>query len=149
MKNLKILEYKDEFKEQIIGFLIDVAIGEFKFVSWYNYLKNKDFEPYKIKTSKFWFVLNEDNEVVATCGGLKKDNETIKLNSFYVKKEYRQNGIGKTLYKLFCDYATELNYKYIILCAHKENDIAIKFYEKQGFYLDIVEDEELWYKKKI
>lgn len=42
-------------------------------------------------------VLDGDN-IIATIGGLKVDDYTIKLNSFYVKKEYRYQRIGRELY---------------------------------------------------
>lgn len=43
-------------------------------------------------------VFDNENNIIATIGGLKVDDETIKLNSFYVKKDYRYHKIGTKLY---------------------------------------------------
>ncbi len=149
LKNIEKLTpktYKNDKKQQIIDFLIDVAVNEFGFTDWLDYLKNKDFEPYKTDDSVFYFI-EQNNKIIATCAALKKDDNTIKLNSFYVKKDFRNQGLGTLLYNQTIDFAKQKNYKTIILCAHKENVDAIKFYEQRNFIIDRIEDNgEIWYK---
>lgn len=145
----KVVSYTDELRLDIIEFLKGVAIDEFGFNEWKDYLENKSFEPYKNGTSKFLIVYNNDNNIIATIGGLMKDNETIKLNSFYVKKDYRYHKIGTKLYNEIIKFSKEQNYKYMILCTYDKYDVATKFYQKRGFKIYKNDELERWYKKEL
>ena len=149
LNEIKIQKYNDKYKQKIIDFLINIAVNEFGFKDWLLYLKNKDFEPYKLNSSIFYFI-EKNNKIIATCAAWKKDEKIIKLNSFYVDKNYRNQGIGKLLFEKTIQFAKQNNYKQIILCAHQQNEVAIKFYEKENFVIDRVEDNgEIWYKLNI
>lgn len=145
----KIVPYSDDLRTQIIEFLKSVAIDEFGFKEWKNYLENKSFEPYKTDYSKFMIVFDNDDNIIATIGGLQVDNETIKLNSFYVKKDYRYHKIGTNLYNELIKYSKKMNYKYMILCTYDKYDIATKFYQKRGFRIYKNDEFERWYKKEL
>lgn len=150
MEELRIVEYEDKYKEEIIEFLIEIASDEFGYHEWEKYFKEKSFEPYKKEGSKFYVVLNKADQIIGTCGGLKQSDETIKLNSFYMSPNYREHGIGGKVYKLLLEYAMEAKYKEIILCTYKKFDIAVQFYEKRGFKVYKIEDNgEMWYKKEL
>lgn len=144
---MKIVPYQDKYKKQIIQFLKEVTIDEFGFKEWDDYLTNKDFSPYHKQDSMF-LLLRIENKIIGTIGGLKVDNNTIKLNSFYIKKEYRNKKLGMLLYQLFYNFAQKY-YKEIILCTYNIFSIATQFYEKQGFVLYKQEGKELWMKKII
>ena len=145
----KIVPYSDDLRTQIIEFLKSVAIDEFGFKEWKNYLENKSFEPYKTDYSKFMIVFDNDDNIIATIGGLQVDNETIKLNSFYVKKDYRYHKIGTNLYNELIKYSKKMNYKYMILCTYDRYDVATKFYQKRGFRIYKNDELERWYKKEL
>lgn len=145
----KIVPYSDNLRTQIIKFLKSVAIDEFGFKEWKNYLENKSFEPYKTDYSKFMIVFDNDDNIIATIGGLQVDNETIKLNSFYVKKDYRYHKIGTNLYNELIKYSKKMNYKYMILCTYDRYDVATKFYQKRGFRIYKNDELERWYKKEL
>lgn len=149
MENITVIEYKDELENNVKNFLIEVAVNELGFKTWLEYFKNKDFSSYKTNHSKFYIALNSKGQIIATCAGLKKDENIIKLNSFYVLKSYRGKKIGKRLYDLVYNFAKNYGYKKIILCAHKENEIAVKFYLKNNYYLEKIENNEFWYAKNI
>ena len=144
---MRIEFYTRQRKNDVINFLIDVAIGEFGFYEWEDYLKNKDFTPYEKKDSLFLMVL-DNNKLIGTIGLLKVDDNTLKLNSFYVNKDYRNNKIGTELYDIAINFAKNNNYKKIILCTYDKFDIASKFYNNRGFYLQRKEDNgEIWLEK--
>jgi len=145
----KIVEYNDELKCDIIKFLKKVAIDEFGFYEWNDYLENKSFEPYKSSSSKFLVVLDNNNNIIATIGALRKDDETIKLNSFYVKKDYRFHKLGTKLYNEIIKFSKKQKYKYMILCTYDKFDIATKFYQKRGFKIYDIDEIERWYKKEL
>ena len=145
----RVVSYSDDLKPKIIEFLKSIAIDEFGFKEWKDYLDNKSFEPYKTDYSKFMVVFDNDNNIIATIGGLKKDDETIKLNSFYVKKEYRYHRIGTKLYDELIKYSRKMNYKYMTLCTYDKFDIATKFYQNRGFKIYKNDELERWYKKEL
>ena len=149
-EEIKIIEYQEKYKNEIIEFLIEVAIGEFGFHEWEKYFKEKSFAPYENNEGKFLIALDKDNKIIGTCGALKQSEDCIKLNSFYISSEYRKSGIGKKLYNLIYDYIVENEYKEIILCTYEKFDIEVKFYEKRGFKKYKIEHEdEMWYRKEL
>ncbi len=145
----RTVKYTDKFRNKIIDFLKSVAIDEFGFKEWKDYLENKSFEPYKSDSSEFLIVFDNENNIIATIGALKVDDETIKLNSFYVKKDYRYHKIGTKLYNEIIKFSKEMDYKYMILCTYDRYDIATKFYQKQGFKIYKNDELERWYKKEL
>lgn len=148
-EEISIVEYEDKYKDKIIEFLIEVAIKEFGYKEWENYYRTKSFEPYKCDEGKFLIALDSNNEIVGTCAALKKTEETIKLNTFYILSEYRSRGLGKKLYNIIMDYILENNYKEVILCTFEKFNIAIQFYKKRGYELYETIDDEFWYKKEL
>ncbi len=149
-RNIKIVPYQSALREEIVNFIKSIAIDEFGFKEWKDYLENKDFSSYENGESIFIIVKNESDEIIATCGGLKVDSETIKLNSLYVEKSYRGQHIGSILYQKVEEFAKEKGFKYIILCTYEKFDMAKDFYKKRGFKLYKIEEEiELWCKKEI
>lgn len=145
----RIVSYTDELRNEIVDFLKSVAIDEFGFYEWKDYLENKSFEPYKKDSSKFLVVFDSENNIIATISGLKVDNKTIKLNSFYVKKDYRYHKIGTKLYNEIIKFSKDRNYEYMILCTYDRYDIATKFYQKRGFKIYKNDELERWYKKEL
>lgn len=145
----RIISYNDELRGEIINFLKSVAIDEFGFDEWKDYLENKSFEPYKKDSSKFLVVFDNQDNIIATVGGLMVDEETIKLNSFYVKKDYRYHKLGTKLYNEIIKFSKRKNYKYMILCTYDKYDIATKFYQKREFKIYKNDELERWYKKEL
>lgn len=149
LEDITIVKYEDKYKNKIIEFLINVAIGEFGYKEWENYFKTKSFEPYKNDEGEFLIALNSNGKIVGTCAALKKTDRTVKLNTFYILSEYRNNGLGKKLYGMIMNYVLEKNYKEIILCTFEKFNIAIEFYKKRGYELYETMDDEFWYKKEL
>lgn len=146
---IKIIECRYGEREDVIKFLVQITSEEFGFSNWKDYFAHKLVEKYKTGKNNFWIALNKENKIIGTCGGLQQTDKIIKMNCFYISSEYRNFGIGKNLYDLFLDFAKRTNYKEIILCTFKEFDIAIKFYEKRGFKLYEITDDEFWYRKEL
>ena len=143
-----IKSFKSYMREDIIEFLKSVAIDEFGFSEWKQYLENKDFSSYE-KGESIFLVAYHGKTIIATCGGLKKNDEIIKLNSFYVNKNYRYQKIGSKLFSRFENFAKQKGFSQIILCTYKQYEKAWHFYSKRGFYLYEKDGHELWCKKYI
>lgn len=143
-----IKKYSPKMRQQVISFLKSVAIDEFGFSEWKQYLENKDFSSYE-KGESIFYVAYIGNQIIATCGGLKKDDKTIKLNSFYVDQKYRYQKIGSKLFSKFEQFAKQNGFSQVILCTYKQYEKAWHFYCKRGFYLYEKDGHELWCKKII
>ena len=146
---IEIIECEYGEREDVIRFLVQITSEEFGFTDWKDYFEHKLVEKYKTGRNNFWIAINEENQVVGTCGGLQQTENTLKMNCFYINSKYRNLGIGKKLYNLFIDFAKKGNYKEIILCTFKEFDRAIRFYEERGFKLYETIEDEFWYKKQL
>ncbi len=148
-EKIRIIECKYWERQDAIDFLIKITSEEFGFVEWRNYFEQKQVQRYKKGNNNFWIALDNENQIVGTCGALEQTKEQLKLNCFYIDSRYRGMGIGKRLYNLFIEFAEKEKYKEIILCTFKEFDTAIKFYEKRGFTIDTIIEDQIWYKKEL
>ena len=68
---IKIIEYQEKYKNEIIEHIRTIAMDEFEYNDWQDYFNRMTFEEYQNEGSKFWIALNEKEEVVGTIGGLK------------------------------------------------------------------------------
>lgn len=149
-KSFRIIEYEDKYSNQIVEFIKEIAIKEYKYIDWEDYFRRMEFSKYKNNDdSKFYIALNNKNEIVGTIGALKITNEEVKMNSLYVRKDYRQLGIAKKLYELLLQFVKSKNYKVITLRTFLKFTNAINFYENNGFIKYNQDDESYFYKKEI
>ncbi|MGX7150460.1 GNAT family N-acetyltransferase [Enterococcus ureasiticus] len=73
-----------------------------------------------------YFVVYEQSLAVATIRYQKKNDDTVQPDRFCVRKEHRNQGIGRTLLLLLEDKATKEGFKFSILSAEKT---ALSFYQ--------------------
>lgn len=146
---IKIIEYQEKYKNEIIEHIRTIAMDEFEYNDWQDYFNRMTFEEYKNEGSKFWIALNEKEEVVGTIGGLKVSNKEVKMCSLYVKQNYRKQGIAKELYQLLIDFAKQQGYQKITLRTFFKFVNAINFYEKIGFEKYNQDEESYFYRKML
>ncbi|MFT4733754.1 MAG: GNAT superfamily N-acetyltransferase [Algoriphagus sp.] len=92
------------------------------------------------------FVATVNNEVVASASIMIKvasdylnhDNYAF-LGFMYVRPEFRGRGINKGIVKELNNWAEARNLSEIRLKVYKENESALKAYEKAGFQRHIIE----------
>lgn len=127
--------YAPADKEQLINFLISIGVDEFDHgPEWIEYFQTKDYDQY-INNGSVCYIVKKDNEIIATCALRNVDETTAELESFYVEKEFRGTGLAEILYDWIMRFAKKKNYKTIELCTHKEFFAAVRFYEKRGYEL--------------
>ena len=127
---MEIVKYEAIYHDKVIQFLKDVVIGEFKLTDWEEYIENKDLDVYLSGNNNFLIIL-ENDEIIATCGLLDIGDKTGKINSFYVKKDYRRKGFGRVLL-MKQDFFAGLHFDEVILCNNKVFN-SLPFYEKFKF----------------
>lgn len=148
-KEIEIIEYQDEYAKQIVNHIRKIAKEEFGYNDWEDYFNKMTFEEYKQKGSKFWIVIDDKKEVVGTIGALRISDREIKMNSLYVKEEYRKLGIAKKLYELLIDFAKQQGYQQVTLRTFFKFVNAIHFYEKMGFEKYKQDEESYFYRKQL
>lgn len=95
---------------------------------------NRGIVEYLIMLSDFFIVACIENKIVGyICGEVRGDYGHI--ITLAVKREYRRIGIGTELVNKFIDFLKHRNIKKIYLEVSEKNNIAIKFYLKNGFYI--------------
>ena len=136
----EIREYNKKHKDQLIELWVDVAVNEYGFKNWkdeISILNENDYE--KILVAVF------DGKVVGSIAYKKIDDNVAELKRVYVYKEHRGNKIAKKLYNEIIKLIKENNYKKIMVETWKSFESGRRFYEKNNFILQNVQDEVYYY----
>lgn len=142
---MDIIKYSNVYKDKIINFLIDITKNEFN-LNWQDYLKNEDWDIYNNPNNQMLILIDDEGEIIGTCALCDLGDKTGKLNSFYIKKNFRRKGYGKLLY-IWMEVFINLNFEEVILCSN-EVFKSLPFYEKLGFTPYRYETNgEIWCKK--
>ena len=156
-----IIEYSPNYDEEIKDLLVELQ----------QYISDIDKERYNIVGDDYREKYFEKTmEEVKKCNGkilLFKDNEKIvglvvgtvnndeeitfdfkapkrgRITELVVTKEYRDKHIGKKLLDSMRDYLKSIGCEKIMIAVFGYNENAIKFYEKNGYHMrmmDMIED---------
>lgn len=80
---------------------------------------------------RYYIISNDDNP--AGYFSIKKNDDDLFLSKFYVLKNFRGQGLGKTAMNFIENQATNINCNKIMLTVNRHNKNAISIYEKTGF----------------
>lgn len=106
-----------------------------------NYIKSIE----NSKQSQFFLAFHKKKCVGVTgIYSYKGDFDNAWIGFIGIKEQYRNKGLGTKLLKQTEHYAKNMGFKYIRLFTDKlDNDLAISFYEKNGYtFEDYNNDEE-------
>ncbi|RJO61560.1 GNAT family N-acetyltransferase [candidate division WS5 bacterium] len=96
------------------------------------------------------FICEEDKEPIGILvGGIKEAKHRVnitwgKIDHLFVKKEFRNKGIGTQLLKNFEKWAKQNGANREIVYTHTVNHSARKLYQREGF-----EESEIIFEKKL
>jgi putative acetyltransferase len=88
---------------------------------------------YVNRNGLFDLIEDENEQIIATVGLYKIDNETCELRKMYLDKSHRGKGLGRLLLEHALKRAKELGYKKIVLETASVLKEAIGLYEHYGF----------------
>lgn len=132
---MKIIEFDNKYRQQTIDLLIDVAVVEHNFPEWEEEFLSFKNEFFKHDSGNCWIAL-EDDMVVGTISLRKINKDCAEIKNLYILKEKRGvSPIGQDLLNTLFDYARQIGYSKLRLDTYKQFDRAIRFYEKNGFYI--------------
>ncbi|MHA2028533.1 MAG: GNAT family N-acetyltransferase [Candidatus Kariarchaeaceae archaeon] len=90
------------------------------------------FHPYQMESDLYVVAENEDGTILATAGSHYETPFTVQLGNIYVKKEYRNRGIGRAL-STAVTLGINRSGRTPTLFVNSANDVARSLYEKMGF----------------
>ena len=81
-------------------------------------------------------ILAVDKDNAVACASYRVfDNDSVEFKRVYVKSEYRKRGIAYNLIKELEKSAVKSSFKYSYIMTGKNNQPAIRLYEKLNYYL--------------
>lgn len=156
-----IIEYDSSYDEDIKDLLVELQ----------QYLSDIDKEGYNIvgdnyreeyfkktmedisKCNGKILLFKENDEIAGLIVGLVNNDEELRydfkapkrgrITELIVKEKYRGNHIGKQLLEEMKKYLKGLGCEKIMIAVFGYNEMAIKFYEKNGYHIrmmDMIED---------
>ena len=156
-----VLEYDLKYDEDIKDLLVQLQqhladIDKEKFNIVGDGYREKYFEKTleEVKKCNGKILLYKDNEkIVGLIVGLINNDETERydfkapkrgrITELIVDKEYRGRQIGKKLLDEMTNYLKSIGCEKILIAVFGYNESAIKFYEKNGYHIrmiDMIED---------
>lgn len=156
-----IIEYDSKYDEQIKNLLVQLQqyLADMD-KEGYNIVGNDYREKYFIKTIEEVekcngkiLLFKENDKIVGLIVGLINNDETERfdfkapkrgrITELIVDKEYRGKQIGKQLLDAMKEYLKYNKCEKILIAVFGYNESAIKFYEKNGYHIrmiDMIED---------
>jgi len=128
---VNIRSYEESYNKAINDFIISIYVEEFGFEEHREEIEKHNNEIYKKSDGELWIALNEKNEIVGTIALLKHSDGNVELKKFYVRKDYRGQGVSKALYEKAMDMCKESGFKRIFLGTYERLETAIQFYIKR------------------
>ena len=156
-----IVEYNSKYDEDIKDLLVQLQqyladIDKEKFNIVGDGYREKYFEKTleEVKKCNGKILLYKDNEkIVGLIVGLINNDETERydfkapkrgrITELIVDKEYRGKRIGKQLLDEMTNYLKSIGCEKMLIAVFGYNESAIKFYEKNGYHIrmiDMIED---------
>ncbi len=132
---MKIETYSGKFDDEIISLILSIQNGEAKIgLSLQEQPDLLDIhQSYQQPGGEFWLALS-DGRVIGTIGLMLKEKHCAVMKKFFVKKEFRSQKVGLSLYSELLKYAVDKDVHYIILDTPAVAHASHRFYEKAGFY---------------
>jgi ribosomal protein S18 acetylase RimI-like enzyme len=103
---------------------IDYMVEKFQS---YNAIKNQ------LDNENYIYNIIEDNGIEKGYFGISIKDDYLFLSKLYIKKEFRNSGIGRKAFEKICEYAKQYKKTSIQLTVNKNNTNTIKAYIKWGF----------------
>ena len=134
MMILEIETYSGKWDKEILSLILSIQNDEAKIgLSLQEQPDLLDIHrSYQQPGGQFWIALS-DGKVVGTIGLMLKDDHCAVLKKFFVKKEFRSQKVGLSLYRELLAYAIGKGVRCIILDTPAVAQASHHFYEKAGF----------------
>lgn len=150
---MKIIEYEEKYLEDVKELLVELeeyilTIDKDNLDQLHPEYRDKmailDLEEVNNNEGKCYLAI-EDNIVLGLIMGYVREYDEYdyldykcprsgEISELIVSKKARSKGIGNSLMKKMEEYFKSIDCEYIFIDVFAYNNIAIKFYEKQGYH---------------
>lgn len=129
---------------------IKTICEEYKIDYWDEWLENQAYDLLQ-KRPNYLVSADDEKGLVGLCAVKHINSKECYLNTFYVRKDYRNKQVGTNLFEMCMNHIIKNGYSKILVCIDPNFEIAKNMYEKRGFIFDYYDEEarELWYYKYI
>ncbi len=150
---MQIIEYEDKYLEDVKDLLVELeeyilTIDKDHLDQLHPEYRDKmaviDLEEVNKHDGKCYIAVENDKAVGVIMGIVGEYDEYDYLDykcpkrgvitELIVSKNVRSNGLGQQLMKKMEDYFRSINCEYVVIDVFAYNDLAINFYEKQGYH---------------
>lgn len=150
---MQIIEYEDKYLEDVKDLLVELeeyilTIDKDHLDQLHPEYRDKmaviDLEEVNKHDGKCYIAVNDGKAVGVIMGIVGEYDEYDYLDykcpkrgvitELIVSKNVRSNGLGQQLMKKMEDYFRSINCEYVVIDVFAYNDLAINFYEKQGYH---------------
>lgn len=150
---MEIIEYNDKYLEDVKDLLVEleeyiISIDQDHLDQIHPEYRDKmavlDLEEVKSKNGKCYIAVENGRAVGVIMGIVGRYDEYDYLDykcpkrgeitELVVSKKIRSMGVGQELMKKMEEYFKSINCEYIIIDVFGYNDLALKFYYKQGYH---------------
>jgi N-acetylglutamate synthase-like GNAT family acetyltransferase len=134
MNEVEIVEYSDEYKEQVKDLIFDVYEKERGRPRKDRPDLNAIKKIYQDNDGNFWVAVKE-GKLIGTIGLINQGQQRASMHRFAVAKDFRgkEKGVSAKLFSTFLKFAVSHDYRKIFLGTTPDATAAMKFYEKNGF----------------
>lgn len=131
---MEIITYSDYYRDDLIFMVLEAknALGRIPSLNedlldiTHNYIEKND----------NYYLVIENNRVIASCGYHMIGENNAKLQRFYVKHNFKNKGIGTLLYLHIEKHLKSIGFKEIVVHLGEPKSQwfeSYAFYTKQGF----------------
>ncbi|MCH7308552.1 GNAT family N-acetyltransferase [Acinetobacter sp. NIPH 1852] len=132
---MKIVEYNDKFKDDVIDLILSIQNIEFDVgIPLAEQPDIQDIHKYFITSGgNFWLALDQNDKLIGTIGLQALTPQIAILKKFFVISEYRGHQVGMALYNELLKFAEINHFLEIFLDTPAKATQSHKFYRKAGF----------------
>lgn len=146
---LLISEVTDQIQQKAKTLILEGFLERFGFIDERFNPDLNEIMSYYNKKGRVFLTALQDGELVGT-GALIEENETTgRLVRMSVSKPYRRNGFARQILTCLEQQAKNKGYRSLVLETNKDWESAITFYQKMGYQVVAVDEEQMHFSKKI
>lgn len=132
---MEILQYTEEYKQQVIDLILYIQNEESKIgLSLEEQPDLLDVKEYYFRSGGNFLIAVYDNKVIGTLAYMNYGDGNAVLKKFFVKSEWRGKKVGLALYEKILAELKAKGYQCVLLDTPSVATQSHRFYEKAGFW---------------
>jgi len=104
---------------------------------------------FHLSSGGMFLIVKEQGKIIGTAGIILLSKTEGLVKRFYLKKQYRGSGVAQRLLAELEKHARQIGLRKVILDVSKNNNRAVRFYEKSGFIKTTVTPREDWIESQL